>query len=276
MAEWMQGTQLASETATKARSIVRQNYDTAAKLQLAVLRPWNDLTRAEAAGDEARVLESAAGFVQVAPTYIREAKRAADASRALVRSYLVAAFDNSPRSELHRKLAVVLPDVMKGLRDRKGVIGMQGADARAPFIEEVLVDFFPEVQPRSMAHWSQSRHSIADIARDGSSLFEPGGTPAHPGPRPTIEYDGTDLGEYQGFPPLDRIHAFAEEKMQVSLPPVEEAIKQNSPWVMEPSVVINHWTPRDADEQSAIALSAAERHAAQARKHWGRMAGVVP
>jgi hypothetical protein len=221
-------------------------------------------------------MESAAGFVHVAPTYIREAKRAAEASRALVVSYLIAALDNSPRSELQRKMAVVLPDVMAGLSDRKGVIGMQGADARAPFIEEVLADLFPEVQPRSMARWSQSRHSIADIVREGSSLFEPDGTAAHRGPRPTIEYDGTELGEYQGFPPLDRIHALAEEKLQVSLPPVEAAIKQQSPWVMEPSVVINHWTPRSADEQSAIALGAAREHAAHAREHWGRMAGVVP
>jgi hypothetical protein len=276
MAEWLQGTHLASEAAAKARSVVRQNYDTAAKLQLAVLRPWNDLMRAEAAGDQVGVLESAAQFVQVAPTYSREAKRAADASRALVVSYLIAALNNSSRAELHRKMAVVLPDVMQGLRDRKGVLGMQGSDDRASFIEKVLVHFFAEVQPRSMAHWSQSRHSIADIYRRGSSLFPRRGTGAHPGPVPTLEYAGTELGEYQGFPPFHRIHAIAEEKEQVSLPSVEVAVERNSPWVMEPSVVINHWTPRLPHEQIAIALGAADRHADQAREHWGRIAGVVP
>lgn len=276
MASWLEGTQPAGEVAMRSRSIVRQNYDTAAKLQLAVLRPWNDLVRAEAGGDQSSVLKSAARFVQVAPTFIREAKRASEVSGMLVLSYLIASLENSPRDELHRKMAVVLPDVMQGLQDRKGVLGMQGADARGSFVEQVLVHFYEEVQPRSTAIRWQTRHSIADIHREGASLFRRQGVPAKPGPEPTMEYHGNAVGEFRYERTTSRLHDFAERRMQMSLLPVDVAIDRQQPWVLEPSVIVSHSKPRPTDEVAAVALTAAGPHAAAAHEHWARIAGAVP
>jgi hypothetical protein len=274
LANWLAGADEAGDAAVRAGAVVRQNYDSATKLQLAVLRPWNGITSAQSRGDQAGMLEAAVQFVAVAPTFVREAQRASDASRSLVVSYLVAALSNSEGDELRRKLAVVLPAVVESLGGR----GSPGADySLGPFVGKVLAHFYPEIRREAFGRRVAGRYNIADVSRRGRELLAPdtGAGTSSSSFDATLEYQGIDLGVFRGEPTVTRLHDLAEEKEQTSLPSVADAVRAGEPWVTEESVVVmrgGHGGGSDAHR----ALDAARPDAVAARQHWGRIAGVIP
>ena len=266
MASWFSGLQQVGEAAFHASSVVRQNYNTAAKLQLAVLTPMVVFEKALSAKDVRKALIAAAKFLAVAESYVPKAKKTAEASRKLALSYAIANIENAPGDELYRLFAVAFPNVMNTLRRPYPV---SQADHRFIFISRVASNFYPQLKKKALASEFKQKFSFADIYEGAPYTLKLGGALSY------IEIEGTRIKSYGRYVDLDELKKLAEAKQLRSIPTVESAILKGDPWVFEKQIVYSYLIMPSQSEIHNEAMSLTKEKAVEAKRHWGRIAGVV-
>ena len=282
MRGWLQGTMDPMEATTVALKVIPQIHEAALHLMSEALRPYNRMEDAVLrASEPIPGAMEAATFLKVVPIVRTDIDIAVAAINRLEDSYRVLiARLGGYREEVRRLLAVVGPEVLSTPR-----LGLPDE-----FMRRVLIPVFPELGQAGQARPFGQRVSLAEVHDD----FLHGTGVAQSVSDANLARDAQTKGRLESrfvvprggeFPAdphyreknVEQLHRLLETRAAMSLPSVQEAIARGDAYVHEKVIEFYSWqipSHKEALENARTVILPSK--ADDARKLWGRLAGVLP
>jgi len=282
MTGWLHGTMQPLQATTVALKVIPQIHLAALQLMSEALRPYNVMEAAvrRSSKDSIPGVMEAAKFLNVVPIVRTNIAVAVAAMRRLQNSYKIFQANSGYNEERKRLLAVVGPQILSSplLVDASDIM------------KKVLIPAFPELGGLAQARQYGERMSLAELVSEPNTPSTLGKkvhqvnvlSPTDPTGRLKVRFVVPGVGEFVADhknwkESIERLHGFMETRQAMSLPPVEEAVRRGDAYAHERVIEFYSWlVPYDWELVETARTRILPAKANDARKMWGRLAGVVP